>query len=254
VSTRSQASRFSGKAALVTGGASGIGLATARQLADEGARVTIGDVNAEACAAAADELGVAWVKADVASGQEVEAMVDEAAKGGRLDILVNAAGTIVGGSAMTTTEDDWDRVLGVNLRGPWLCSKQAVPYMAAGGAGAIVNIASTGGLVGLSDLAAYCAAKGGLISLTRSMAIDCAPLGVRVNAVCPGQIRTPMADRFLADKDDPDAFIAEFVSLHPLGRMGEPEEIAASICFLASDDAAFLTGVAMPTDGGYTAQ
>ena len=245
-----------GRVAVVTGGARGIGAATAAALAGAGARVVIADVEREAGRATARDLRCEFVEADVSRAPDVDALMRAAAERlGGLDVLVNNAGIVLARSTLDTSEEEWDRVLAVNLKGAWLCARAAAPLMARRGGGSIVNVASNAGLVGFPNAAAYCASKGGLVHLTRAMALDLAPLGIRVNAVCPGHTRTPMAESFVAAQADPEAFLADFVGRqHPLGRMAEPEEIARSIRFLASDDASFVTGAVLPTDGGYTAR
>jgi len=244
------------KVAVVTGGARGIGAATAIALADAGARVVIGDLEAEAGRATADAVGGEFVLADISRAADAEALMNAAAdRFGGLDVLVNNAGVVLAKSALETSEEEWDRVLAINLKGAWLCARAAVPHMIRRGGGAIVNVASNAGLVGFPNAAAYCASKGGLAHLTKAMALDFAPFKVRVNAVCPGHTRTPMADSFVASQADPEAFLDDFVRLqHPLGRMAEPEEIAHCIRFLAGDDASFVTGAVLPADGGFTAR
>jgi NAD(P)-dependent dehydrogenase (short-subunit alcohol dehydrogenase family) len=245
-----------GRVAIVTGGARGIGAATAAALAEAGAMVMIGDVEAEAGQATARQVGGAFVEADVSRVTDVERLMSAAVERfGGLDVLVNNAGVVLARSALDTAEEEWDRVLAVNLKGAWLCARAAVPHMVQRGGGAIVNVVSNAGLVGFPNTAAYCASKGGLANLTRAMALDFAPLRVRVNAVCPGHTRTPMAERFVAAQADPEAFLDDFVRRqHPLGRMAEPAEIARAIRFLASDEASFVTGALLPVDGGYTAR
>jgi len=245
-----------GKVAVVTGGARGIGAATAAALTVVGARVVIGDVEAEAGRATAQELACAFVEADVSRAAHVERLMQAAVdQFGGLDVLINNAGVVLAKSAIDTSEQEWDHILGVNLKGAWLCARAAAPLMVRRGGGSIVNVASNAGLVGFRDAAAYCASKGGLVHLTKAMALDFAPMAIRVNAVCPGHTRTPMAESFVAAQADPEAFLEDFVGRqHPLGRMAEPHEIARSIRFLASDDASFITGAVLPADGGYTAR
>jgi NAD(P)-dependent dehydrogenase (short-subunit alcohol dehydrogenase family) len=247
---------FDGRVAVVTGGATGIGAATARAFAELGARVVVADVSVEGGEAVAAELGGAFVRVDVARSADAERLAATVVdRLGRLDVLVNNAGVVLSKSTTETTEDEWDRVLGVNLKGTWLCSRAAIPRMTKGGGGAIVNVCSNAGLVGFPNAAAYCASKGGVAQLTRAMALDCAEFAIRVNAVCPGHTRTDMAERFVAAQADPDAFLRDFVERqHPVGRMAEPAEVARCIRFLASDEASFVTGAVVPTDGGYTAR
>lgn len=243
-----------GRTAVVTGGARGIGAATARLLARSGARVIIGDRDEAAGSALAGELNGRFVLADVSRSSDADRLMAEAVDHfGTLDVLVNNAGVVLAKTTQDTSEDEWQRVISINLTGVWLCSRSAIRLMAKQRAGSIVNVASNAGLVGFANAAAYCASKGGVVQLTKAMALDCAPLGIRVNAVCPGHTRTPMAETFVSSQPDPDAFLLDFVGRqHPLGRMAEPEEIAACICFLAGSDSSFMTGAIVPVDGGFT--
>ena len=240
--------RLHGKRALVTGAASGIGAACARRFADEGATVTGLDLAEQPD----DSACTAWVRADVADEAAVVVAVGTAVDGlGGVDVLVNAAGVLSVGNAEMLEEAEWDRVLGVNLKGTWLVSKHTVPHLVAGGGGSIVNLASVEGLEGFSGQTAYNVSKGGVVLLTRNMAADYGPHGVRVNCLCPGLIETPMTSLL----HDP-AFVAiheKFVEWHLLGRSGQPEEVAAAALFLASDDASFVHGAALTVDGGLTA-
>jgi NAD(P)-dependent dehydrogenase (short-subunit alcohol dehydrogenase family) len=253
--------RFEGKVALVTGGASGIGLATAARLAGEGALVVIADVDAAGAERAAAELtargpGAAEAAAtDVTDAAAVDELVDGVlARHGRVDVLFNNAGVYEPGEVHEVDPADWDRQLAVNLRSVYLVSRRVVPAMLARGGGAIVNNASVAALVGDLASAAYCASKGAVGMLTKAMALDYARRGIRVNAICCGEIDTPLFEREAAQRGMPlDAFRAELDEAHPVGRIGRPEEAAAAVAFLASDDAAFVTGVLLPVDGGYSA-
>ena len=190
---------------------------------------------------------------DVAKAHQVQHMIDETVRRfGRLDCACNNAG-IEGAQAPTAdcTEENWDRVLGINLRGLWLCMKYELPVMQKQGRGAIVNMSSVAGMVGFAGIPAYVASKHGINGLTRTAALEYAQAGIRVNAICPGAIQTPMIDRFT--QGDPNAH-TQLEAMHPLGRMGTPEEVAAATVWLCSDAASFITGHIMPVDGGLTAR
>jgi len=248
--------RFKRKVAIITGGASGIGLATARLMAREGARVLISDVTAagEATAAAlvAEGLDVVFHRTDVSREDQVAAMLSAALeRWRRLDVMVANAGVAARGSADRISLEDWNRLIGVNLTGVYLCIRHAVPAIRASGGGAIVTTASAMGLVAPRGAASYAAAKAGVVNLTRASALDFAADNIRVNAVCPGFLLSPTNS---GGASRSEAENRELIARHPLGRLALPEDVAAAIAFLASDDAAFITGVALPVDGGYTAQ
>jgi meso-butanediol dehydrogenase/(S,S)-butanediol dehydrogenase/diacetyl reductase len=237
--------RFEGKVAIVTGGASGIGAATSARLASEGARVMIADLGEP------DETGdsVRFIRTDVSSAADIAAALAATIDAwGRLDILVNNAGVGFLANTVDTVEEDWDRVFAVNSRAIYLACKAAIPELRKTG-GAIVNVASISGLGGDYGMAAYNASKGAVVNYTRSLAMDCAADGIRVNALCPGLVATPMATPALADAVDRDFWL----DLIPLGRPAEPREMAAVIAFLASDDASYMTGSIVSADGGATA-
>jgi meso-butanediol dehydrogenase / (S,S)-butanediol dehydrogenase / diacetyl reductase len=240
------ADRFSGKRALVTGAGSGIGEAVARGLHAEGADVLLADVRAESVEAVAAELGerATPVTLDVRDEQGVRRVA------GDLDVLANVAGIGSTTTAPETALDTWEDVFAVNARGTFLCCKHAIPAMVARGGGSIVNMGSVAGLVGLRNRAAYCASKGAVIALTRALAIDHVADGVRVNAVCPGTVDSPWVRRLV---DDVGESLDALRSRQPMGRLGAPDEIAAAVLYLASDDAAFVTGTAFVIDGGLTA-
>jgi NAD(P)-dependent dehydrogenase (short-subunit alcohol dehydrogenase family) len=248
--------RVEGKVAVVTGAASGIGRATARALAAEGAMVGIADVDEAGggrVAAGIREAGgdAFFRRADVRSLADLEAVVAEAAdRGGRLDVLVNNAAVSVAGSAGEMSEEDWAEVVDVNLTGVWRGMRAAIPRMLAQGGGSIVNLSSVQARVGLLGWAGYAASKGGIDALTRQAAVEYAPMGIRVNAIVPGTIATEMNERIMADSPDPDAVMAGWLAMHPIGRIGQPQEVAAAIVFLASDDASFVTGELLRVDGG----
>lgn len=239
--------RLVGKVALVTGAASGIGAACARRFADEGATVAALDVQP-----IDDSLTAASWVADVRDEDAVEHVVDEVVgRFGRIDVLVNAAGVLSVGGADTLDQEEWDRVIGINLKGTWLVSKHVVKRMVDQGNGNIVNLASIEGLEGFAGQTAYNVSKGGVVLLTRNMAADFGPRGIRVNCLCPGLIDTPLTSILL----EPEfaGVRKQFVDFHLLGRAGRPEEVAAAALFLASDDASFVHGAALTVDGGYTA-
>jgi 2-keto-3-deoxy-L-fuconate dehydrogenase len=238
--------RFSGKRALVTGAGSGIGEAVARRLHEEGAEVVLTNLHAAPVEAIAAELGerASAVPLDVRDEDTVREVVRD------VDVLANVAGIGSTTAAPDTPLEVWDDVLDVNARGTFLCCKHAIPAMAARGGGAIVNMGSVAGLVGLRNRAAYCASKGAVIALTRALAIDHVADGVRVNAVCPGTVDSPWVRRLV---DDVGESLDALRARQPMGRLGTPDEIAAAVLYLASDDAAFVTGTAFVIDGGLTA-
>jgi NAD(P)-dependent dehydrogenase (short-subunit alcohol dehydrogenase family) len=245
---------FTGQVALVTGAASGMGFATARAFAQAGARVVLGDINARALQVATDALTAQGgqaigVACDVADEAQAATLVARAvAAFGRLDMAYNNAGILGPMCDMTEeTGEGFDQVNAVNLRGVWTCMKHELIQMRRQGAGAIVNCSSLGGLVGLPGRAAYHATKHGVIGLTKSAAMDNAQRGIRVNAVCPGCIDTPMGDGI-----DPAA-MKDFLREQPIGRMGRAEEVAAAVLWLCSPGASFVLGVALPVDGGFVA-
>ncbi len=249
--------RFKGKKAIVTGSARGIGRAIALQLAQEGADVAINSRHLEDCKKIVKEIEALGRKAiavecDVSKYRNVNKMVEKAVKAfGRIDVLVNNAGIVHFDPVTKMTEKEWNAILDVNLRGNFLCSQAVVKHMIAKKIrGNIVNIASIAGKVGFPQLAHYCASKGAIIELTKEMAIELAPNGIRVNAVAPGVIETDMTKDLLADP----ASAKRFVSAIPLGRPGKPEEIAKAVAFLASDDASYVTGHTLVVDGGWVSQ
>jgi dihydroanticapsin dehydrogenase len=244
-----------GKVAFVTGAASGIGRAVAERLAREGAHVVAADIRYEAAAEVVSTLpsGRA-VEIDVVAPASATSAVRAAAEHfGGLDILVNCAGVLGFGAAHELHEDDWDRCLDVNLKGTYLVTKAAWPYFVERGGGAIVNLGSILGVAPLPADVPYCVSKAGVIMLTRCLALDGAPVGIRANCVSPGYTMTPMTTSALALADDPETAYRTALARHPLGRLGQPGDIAGAILYLASDDAAWVTGVNLLVDGGYAA-
>jgi len=254
------AGQLTGKVALVTGGASGIGRATALTFAREGAKLIIADLHEDGghqtVHMITEQGGEAmFVRADVTQAREVEAMISQTVETyGRLDCAHNNAG--IGSRPRVLlhelAEEHWDRVLNINLKGVWLCMKYEISQMLQQGGGVIVNTASIMGLVGSwSRSGAYNASKHGVVGLTKTAALEYATAGIRVNAVCPGYIRTPLIEDALTTHPEMEA---EIVARHPVGRMGRPEEIAEAVVWLCSDAASFVTGHTMTVDGGYVAQ
>ena len=252
--------RFSGKVALVTGGASGIGRACAQLFASEGASVVVSDValegGHETVRLIEEDGGEAFfVEADVSKAAQVEALVGGTVEAyGHLDYAFNNAG-IEGRMATNTAdylEEDWDRVITVNLKGVWLCMKHEIAHMLRQGGGSIVNNSSVEGLVGLEGTSAYAASKHGVVGLTKTAALEYAQSGIRVNAVCPGLIRTPMVERYTGGDAETEAQWAAI--FEPVGRMGSSEEVAEAVVWLCSEAASFVTGHAMAVDGGFLAR
>jgi meso-butanediol dehydrogenase / (S,S)-butanediol dehydrogenase / diacetyl reductase len=239
-----------GKVAIVTGASSGIGLACASLLQSRGAQVANFDVNSGSGVA-----GVEYFATDVSNESSVVSSVQAVVERfGRIDVLVNCAAIQIMGSLLDTSSDSWDRLHAVNLKGVFLCSRVAMPHLQASGAGAIVNISSILGLVADPELAAYGAMKGGVIALTKSMAIGYGPTGVRVNCICPGDVNTPMVAAYFDNAPDPAALRAEVYSKYALRRIAEPSEIAEVVAFLASQASSFMTGAVLVVDGGLTSK
>jgi len=246
---------FENKIALVTGGAFGIGRATAIAFAKRGANVIVadwikdGETLNEICACGGKGT---FIKCDVSNVREVEQTINQIINlYGQLDFAVNNAG-IEGATAVTheCTEDNWDKTIGINLKGVWACMKYEIPLMLKQRKGAIVNIASIAGLVGFPGLPSYVASKHAVVGLTKTAALEYAKQGIRVNAVCPGVIKTPMVDRVTGQDKTVEK---QYENMEPVGRMGQPEEVAEAIAWLCSDAASFVTGHAMAVDGGWIA-
>ena len=251
--------RLIGKIALVTGGGGGIGRATALAYAREGAKVAVVDVDVSAAREAADAVQAAGgeaiaIETDVSQGAQVAAMVERVVKQfGRLDIAFNNAGIDIEHEPLAkTTEEAFDKLMSVNVKGTWLCMKYEIQQMLLqGGGGAIVNTSSIGGLIGAARQPIYGATKHAVLGMTKAAAIEYGRKGIRVNAVCPGIIRTEMTERAIARDPRRQAYIDQ---AHPIGRLGEAEDIARSVVFLSSDDAAFIIGHSLAVDGGFTAR
>ncbi len=249
-----------GKVAIVTGAGSGIGRVTAEVFAEQGAHVVVADWNAatgEETAARIMDAGhdARFQYVDVSQAPEVQRMVQFTVEQyGRLDVLVNNAAVQIFGTVTETSEEDWDRLLSVNLKGVFLCSKYAIPEMIRGGGGSVVNVASVLGFVGDPDLAAYCAAKGAMIALTKATAIGYGPNRVRANCICPGDVNTPMVQDYFNQAPDPERARQTISAHYALRRIAEPREVAQAAAFLASDASSFMTGSVLVMDGGLTSK
>ena len=239
--------RLNGKFAIVTGGGSGIGAATARLFAAEGASVAILDCNLPHAEEEAGGKTAAW-RCDVSDAGQVKDAIERAVQRfGEPHILFNNAGIAIRRTVADSEPEDWDRVMAINVRGAFLCSKFCLPHFSSGAS--IIHSASVTGITGVRGRAAYSTAKGALIALTRNMAVDYASRGIRVNCVCPGFVRTPLIRALLEDPKRTERLIG----MHPLGRLGEPEDVANAVLFLASSDSAWITGTSLVVDGGFSA-
>ncbi len=247
------------RVAVITGAGSGIGRAMALLFAREGARILAADLNESAARETASTIvnggGVAEsVGVEVAQPDAVRAMIEQALSlYGRIDILCNNAGIGSTTDVVECEPDEWDRVMAVNVKSVYLGCKYAIPSMLQQGGGVIINTASVAGMVGIVKRASYCASKGAVIALTRQVAIEYVKQGIRVNCLCPGTVDSPWVERLLAQADDPGAARQALEARQPMGRLGTPEEVAAAALYLASDDAAFITGTGLILDGGWTA-
>ena len=245
---------FNDRIAIVTGGASGMGAATVRRLAAGGANVMIVDRNADLAQAVATEVGGTAIVGDVADSSFCNSAVAAAMeRHGGLDVLVNAAGVIVRASGEDTTDEQWAKIMGVNVSGTFYMCRAALRVMKTNGRGAIVNFGSIWGDLGSAGVAAYCASKGAVHNLTRALAMDHAADGIRVNAVCPGEVNTPMLQSERAEAVT-DQLLTAIAATVPMGRLADPDEIARVVCFLASDDASYMTGALVSVDAGYGAR
>jgi NAD(P)-dependent dehydrogenase (short-subunit alcohol dehydrogenase family) len=249
--------RLEDRTALITGGTSGIGEATSLLFAEEGASVAVVGRNTERGKSVAKRISdiggtAVFVQADVRRSDDCRTAVERTIETfGRLDILFNNAGTYSVNDVVGCTEEEWDDQVDTSLKGTFLMSKYALPHMIERGSGSIVNCASGWGLVGGPKAAAYCAAKGGMVVMTKAMAIDHGPQGIRVNAICPGDTDTPMEREDARNQGlSWEAYVHQMTGTRPIARMATPEEIALGVLFLASDDASYITGAALPVDGG----
>ena len=251
--------RLDGEVAIVTGAGSGIGRAVALRLAEEGAEAVIAEIDEERGHNVEEECRAAtgrglFVRTDVTSEQSIIDMTARALDAfGRIDVLVNNAGTNFVKPMLETTLEDWEGFMALDLRSVFLCSREALRTMVGQGRGSIINISSVHSIQTLPRLPLYATAKGGVSAMTRAMAIDFGPQGVRINAVCPGITRTPIYERLKANAANPEAYEHHWVANTPLQRVQEPEEVASVCAFLASDDSSFVTGTELFTDGGMTA-
>lgn len=251
--------RLDDKVAIVTGSAMGIGKSTVMRLAREGAKVTVSDIDdegGEATAAAIRSAGgeAFFQHADVGSSAEMEQLVASTVRRyGRLDVMVNNAGVAIPGTVTGISEDEWMTLINIHLNGTWRGMRFAIPHMVEIGGGSIINVSSVQALLGFEGWAGYAAAKGGIMALTQQAAIDYGPHNIRINAIAPGTINTPLNEKRLAEEtDNPDELKALWSSWHALDRMGRPEEVADLITFLASDESTFITGSVIKIDGGMT--
>lgn len=246
-------SDFADRSVIITGGASGMGAACARELSRRGAKVSIVDLNERLGAAIAAEINGRFLPGDVGDSSFCDLVVDQvAAVDGKLDCLINAAGIIVRSTAEQTTDDDWHRIMRVNVDGTFFMCRAGIKAMQPNG-GSIVNFGSIWGDLGATGVAAYCASKGAVHNLTRALALEHAEAGIRVNAVCPGEVDTPMLS---SERNEPitDEMLANLAASVPMGRLAEPEEIAKVVAFLASDGASYMTGSLVSVDAGYGAR
>lgn len=253
--------RFENKVVLITGGATGIGLATAKRFAEEGGKVVIASRNASTGQQAVDAIKglggeATFIKTDVTQEAQIEALITKTVQAyGKIDAAFNNAGTEGKLTSLAEdTEENYQQIFDVNVKGLWLCMKHQLKHMQQNGGGSIVNNASIAGLIGFPNLGLYSASKHAVLGLTKSAALENAALGIRVNAVSPALIETDMAERFLAAQPDRrEETIAGMKSMHPIGRFGKAEEIASAVAWLCSDDASFVLGQSLTVDGGFTA-
>jgi NAD(P)-dependent dehydrogenase (short-subunit alcohol dehydrogenase family) len=252
--------KLESKVAIITGGASGIGAATASLLAKEGARVVVADLNGAGGQAVVEAINATgdqaiFVRTDVTQDADAKALVDKTmATYGRIDILHNNCGVNKEADLDVMTETEWDHLFAVNVKGHFLVSRHVIPLMKSAGSGVIINGGSVAAFVGAAGYAAYHATKGAIVSLTKSMALELASFHIRVNCVCPALIKTPMHTGVGIPVDQLEAALPEALAAHPIGRFGDPEEVARVVLFLACDDSSFMTGIPLIVDGGYLAK
>jgi NAD(P)-dependent dehydrogenase (short-subunit alcohol dehydrogenase family) len=252
--------RLEGKVAFVTGAGQGIGRAIARKMVAEGASVVIAELNRDSGQAVADELNAAghqalFIPTDVIRENDIKQAIEQTTSHfGKLDILVNNAGITFRYEAVTMTEEQWYAAMDVDVKGVWLCCKYAIPHMQAQGGGAIVNISSVHGRVTAPKYFPYGAAKAAVLGLTRNIALDYGPHNIRINAICPGWVRTEAVEEWIHSQPDPKAYEDRILSFQPVRRIGTPEEIANLVAFVASDEASYMTGAELVIDGGLTIQ
>jgi len=252
--------RLKDKVSIITGAGAGIGQAVAILFAREGARVVVADLDQKAGKETFNQIKQAggdglFIKTNVVNVNDVKKMVQMTIKYyGRIDILVNNAGIYAKGDVVNTSEENWNRIIDVNLKGVYLCSKHTIPEMIKSGGGSIVNVASEAGLVGIKNQVAYNVSKAAVIMLTKSMAVDFADKGIRVNNVCPGTTETPLVRAAIQKEKDPKKARRALEECRPVNRLGKPEEIASAVLFMASDEPGYATGSSLVIDGGYTAQ
>lgn len=252
--------KLSNKVAVITGGGSGIGRATCKLFASEGARVVVGDIDEKGGNETVELIKKAggeaiFVRCDVTKESDVKQLFDKSVSAyGQVDVLFSNAGIEMVRTIDTTTEADWNRTMDINVKGVFYCAKHAVPIMKKNGGGSIINAGSIAGVIATPMNIAYCASKGAVVNMTRTMAVEFAPFKIRVNATCPAGIITPMMNREIDAYGKPrEQSMREWEAAHPIGRMGSPEEVAKAVLFLASDESSFTTGALLMVDGGYTA-